>query len=159
MPRPCKLRNVACDPEALSFKPCGIPRRNLEAVLMTLDELEALRLADLEGLYQEDAAKQMNVSRQTFGNIISSAHRKVADFLINSKSLTIEGGSVTMNKRSFTCCQCRHRWMVPFGVGKPDECPECKGTDIHRSEEQSESGRRSGCDHGAVNTACKRRMQ
>ena len=66
----------------------------LEEVNLTLDELEAIRLADLGGLYQEDAAKKMNVSRQTFGNIINSAHKKIADALLNAKALKIEGGNI-----------------------------------------------------------------
>jgi predicted DNA-binding protein (UPF0251 family) len=66
----------------------------LEEINLTLDELEAVRLADLEGLYQVDAAKKMDISRQTFGNIINSAHRKVADVLLNTKALKIEGGTV-----------------------------------------------------------------
>ena len=66
----------------------------LEEVNLTLDELEAMRLADLAGLYQEDAARKMNISRQTFGNIINSAHKKIADVLLNAKALKIEGGIV-----------------------------------------------------------------
>jgi uncharacterized protein len=66
----------------------------LEEVNLTLDELEAIRLADLEEMYQEDAAKKMNISRQTFGNIINSAHKKIADVLLNSKALNIEGGVI-----------------------------------------------------------------
>jgi len=66
----------------------------LEEVNLTLDELETVRLADLEGLYQEDAAKKMNISRQTFGNIINSAHKKIADVLLHAKALKIEGGVV-----------------------------------------------------------------
>ena len=66
----------------------------LEEVNLTLDELEAIRLADLTELYQEDAAKKMNISRQTFGNIINSAHKKIADALLNAKALKIEGGIV-----------------------------------------------------------------
>jgi len=66
----------------------------LEEVNLTLDELEAVRLADLEELYQEDAAKKMNISRQTFGNIINSAHKKIADVLLNAKALKIEGGTI-----------------------------------------------------------------
>lgn len=69
---------------------------DLEEVRLTLDEFEAVRLAGLEGLYQEDAAIKMNVSRQTFGNILSSAHRKIADCLVNTKALKIDGGSVQM---------------------------------------------------------------
>ena len=67
---------------------------SLEEVNLTLDELEAIRLADLTELYQEDAAKKMNISRQTFGNIINSAHKKIADALLNAKALKIEGGTV-----------------------------------------------------------------
>ena len=66
----------------------------LEEINLTLDELEAIRLADFDGLYQEDAAKKMNISRQTFGNIINSAHKKIADALINAKALKIEGGNI-----------------------------------------------------------------
>jgi len=66
----------------------------LEEVNLTLDELEAIRLADLTELYQEDAAKKMNISRQTFGNIINSAHKKIADALLNAKALKIEGGNI-----------------------------------------------------------------
>jgi predicted DNA-binding protein (UPF0251 family) len=66
----------------------------LEEVNLALDELEAIRLADFNGLYQEDAAKKMDISRQTFGNIINSAHKKIADVLLNAKALKIEGGKV-----------------------------------------------------------------
>jgi predicted DNA-binding protein (UPF0251 family) len=66
----------------------------LEEINLALDELEALRLADLDEMYQEDAAKKMGISRQTFGNIISSAHKKIADALLNAKALKIEGGTV-----------------------------------------------------------------
>jgi len=61
---------------------------------LTFDEIEAVRLADLEGLYQEDAAKKMKVSRQTFGRIIESAHKKIADALVNGKALSIKGGPI-----------------------------------------------------------------
>ena len=94
MPRPCRCRRIRCRPDTNYFKPRGIPLDALEEVNLTLDELEAIRLADLTELYQEDAAKKMNVSRQTFGNIINSAHKKIADALLNAKALKIEGGTV-----------------------------------------------------------------
>jgi predicted DNA-binding protein (UPF0251 family) len=94
MPRPCRCRKIRCSPDANYFKPRGIPLASLEEVNLTLDELEALRLADFEGLYQEAAAKKMNISRQTFGNIINSAHKKIADSLLNGKALRIEGGVI-----------------------------------------------------------------
>lgn len=81
-------------PQATYYKPQGVPLCALEPVALTVDELEAIRLADLEGLYQEEAAKRMNVSRQTFGRIVEAAHRKIADALVHGKGLSIEGGSV-----------------------------------------------------------------
>lgn len=72
---------------------------------MTLDEFEALRLADLDGLYQAEAATQMDVSRTTFSRIIESAHRKIADVLVHGKALRIEGGPVQVTGRR--CCR-RH---------------------------------------------------
>jgi predicted DNA-binding protein (UPF0251 family) len=94
MPRPCRCRRIRCNPGTNYFKPRGIPLDSLEEVNLALDELEAVRLADLEGLYQENAAKKMNISRQTFGNIIEKAHKKIADVLLNAKALKIEGGIV-----------------------------------------------------------------
>ena len=101
MPRPFKHRRICCRPEASYFKPRGIPLTSLQEVALTIDELEAVRLADLNGLYQEDAAKKMNISRQTFGNIINSAHKKTADALLNAKALKIgeeEGPLKNYNK-------------------------------------------------------------
>ena len=94
MPRPVKCRRVRGEPRAGCFKPAGIRNCELDEVVLTLDELEAIRLADLEGLYQEEAAEQLGVSRQTFGNILKAAHANVADCLVNAKKLTIEGGTV-----------------------------------------------------------------
>lgn len=94
MPRPCRCRRIRCNPDSTYFKPRGIPLDSLEEVNLALDELEAVRLADFDGLYQEDAAKKMNISRQTFGNIIDRAHKKIADVLLNAKALKIEGGVV-----------------------------------------------------------------
>ncbi len=94
MPRPCRCRRIRCRPDTSYFKPRGIPVDSLEEVRLTLDELEAVRLADLEGLYQEDAARKMDISRQTFGNIVNSAHKKIADVLLNAKALKIEGGVI-----------------------------------------------------------------
>lgn len=99
MSRPCKCRHVCGQPQADYFKPRGIPVSDLDEVALTVDEFEAVRLADLEGLYQEEAAKKMNVSRQTFGNIIVAAHKKIADVLVNAKALKIEGGVVKMMRK------------------------------------------------------------
>lgn len=94
MPRPCCRRRIAGAPPAGVFKPAGIPGRFLEEVVLGLDGLEALRLADLEGLYQEEAAARMGVSRATFGRIVADARRRVAEALVGGKLLRIEGGPV-----------------------------------------------------------------
>ena len=93
MPRPCCLRHIDVSPSAAYFKPAGIPARLLDEVVLTLDELEALRLADSDGLYQEQAAERMKISRPTFSRVIKQARRKVADALIHGKALRIETGS------------------------------------------------------------------
>jgi predicted DNA-binding protein (UPF0251 family)/predicted Fe-Mo cluster-binding NifX family protein len=85
--------------ERCTFKPAGVPARNLEQVTLRIDQAEAIRLADLEGLYQEAAALRMGVSRQTFGRIVESARRVVADAIINGKCLRIDGGKVIMEER------------------------------------------------------------
>ena len=95
MPRPFKCRRVRCKPDANYFKPRGIPLSELQEIDLTLDEFVAVRLADLEGLYQEDAAKKMAISRQTFGNIVESARKKIADALVNGKALKISGSQYT----------------------------------------------------------------
>jgi len=100
MPRPRQCRRVAQMPQATYYKPRGVPLRTLEQVALTVDELEAMRLADLEGLYQEAAAQQMNVSRQTFGRIVEAARKKVADALVNGKALSIEGGPVEVAEQA-----------------------------------------------------------
>jgi len=94
MPRPRHFRRVGCLPRANFYKPRGIPLSILEHINLAVDELEAIRLTDLEGLYQEEAAKKMNISRQTLGRILESAHKKIADALVNGKALSIEGGQI-----------------------------------------------------------------
>jgi len=95
MARPHCCRRIGFLPEVRYFKPVGVRLRGLEEVILTLDELEALRLADLEGCYQEEAAGRMGISRPTFSRIVENARRKVADALVNGKALRMEGGSVT----------------------------------------------------------------
>ena len=89
MARPHKQRCVCCTPVSDYFKPRGVPLHALEEIALELDELEALRLADLEGLYQADVALRMGVSRQTVGNILERARRKIAEALLGGKALRL----------------------------------------------------------------------
>ena len=85
--RPKKIRRIKCDPGERCFRPQCKPLRELEGVYLTLDEFEAVRLADVEGYKQEESAKKMKVSRPTFSRIINSAHQKIGDALINIKAM------------------------------------------------------------------------
>jgi predicted DNA-binding protein (UPF0251 family) len=126
MPRPRCCRRIAGRPAVPRFKPAGIPAAALEEIVMTLDEFEALRLADLEGHYQEQAAERMDVSRATFGRILDAAHRKVADVLVRGKALRIEGGPVEWDsRRRPRCSRCALR-RADSGDGT-DRCPRCRG--------------------------------
>jgi predicted DNA-binding protein (UPF0251 family) len=143
MPRPLKCRRIGWEPEVSAFEPAGIPGQALAQVTLSLDELEAVRLADLEGLYQEQAAQRMEVSRQTFGNIVASARRKLADCVVNGKHLRIEGGSVRCSgARTFCCENCRREWSLPHGQGRPHACPACSSHDIHRKLNNEEGERK-----------------
>ena len=137
MVRPRKDRMVDIDPRASYFKPRGIPMIDLQEVRLTIDELEALRLADLNGLSHEQAGKEMGVSRATFGRIVETARRIVADALINGKAINVKGGSYklasTRKGRPFVCDDCRDNWYEPPGTGRPDRCPTCGGGNFHRA--------------------------
>ncbi len=115
------------------FKPVGIPLKDLEAVTLTLDEFEAIRLADFLGYYQEKAAEMMGVSRQTFGRILDSAHKKIAEAIVFGKCLKIEEGENIMpTVRIFLCEDCKKTLNIPFDIPKPMICPECGSPYIHR---------------------------
>jgi predicted DNA-binding protein (UPF0251 family) len=128
VPRPHCRRWISTEPAATLFKPAGIPLSALEEVAMTLDELEALRLADLEGLYQEEAAGRMGVSRPTFGRILESARRKAAEALALGKALRIEGGPVALARGPCRCPRCRHG---PGQGTSQEECPRCRRGSRH----------------------------
>jgi len=90
VPRPCIRRRVDFRPGNTFFKPQGVPLRLLGSVRLGPDELEAIRLADWLGLYHAEAAEKMEVSRQTFGNILKSARAKVAEALVRGLAIRLE---------------------------------------------------------------------
>lgn len=101
MPRPVSDRLVrACTPAGSLFKPAGVPGRDLEEVRLSLDQAEALRLADLDGLYHTAAARKMGVSRQTFGRILEAARHRVAEAILHGKALRIEGGQIIIQEEA-----------------------------------------------------------
>lgn len=114
MPRPRKCRRIASEFGINFFGPKGMPMSELEMVALSHEEAEALRLADLEGFYQEEAAQAMGVSRATFGRILDGARKKLTDALINGKGIRVEGGAYSIADRPVSCRywkgRGRHGW-------------------------------------------------
>ncbi|TDA68340.1 MAG: DUF134 domain-containing protein [Clostridia bacterium] len=112
MPRPPKCRRVEFLPQHTYFKPAGIPLRELEEVVLAVEEVEALRLKDLEGLEQEECAERMQVSRPTFQRILVGARQKVSRALVEGKAIRVEGGTFAVAgeaARGPAPGRCRHR--------------------------------------------------
>ena len=133
MPRPIKWRRVGFVPEVTYFKPTGIPMRALEAVSLSIEELEAIRLKDMEGLQQEECAQGMGISRPTFHRVLGSARSKIANALVNGKAIRIEGGNFEMARHRFRCGHDGHEWEIPIeeiGDGAPSTCPRCNRKNI-----------------------------
>jgi len=132
MPRPPKCRRVEFLPAVTYFKPAGIPLRALEEVCLSVEEAEAIRLKELEGLEQEQGAERMNISRSTFQRVLASGRQKMADALLNGRAIRIEGGNFKMAWHQFRCLN-GHEWNVPLeemAGGPPELCPTCNSTSI-----------------------------
>ncbi|MFN2150403.1 MAG: DUF134 domain-containing protein [Anaerolineales bacterium] len=132
MPRPRKRRRVWHEPKPAVFKPVGVPLDQLGTITLLHEELEALRLVDLEGRYQEDAAEQMNVSRSTLQRIVNEARHKVVQALTDGAALQIEGGTFRVARVWWQCNDCGYLWELEHGSGQgaPMHCPSCKSRAI-----------------------------
>ena len=104
MPRPRKCRHVCFEPEITYFKPQGIPLRFLEEVRLSVEELEAIRLKDLEKLEQRQAAEKMQISRPTFQRVLASARHKIATAILMARAIRIEGGDYRISNESQGNC-------------------------------------------------------
>ena len=152
MARPLSERRLGIPLSARTIAPVGSPEEDLEDIFLGFDEAEALRLADLEGLYQEAAARSMGVSRQTFGLIVETARRKVADAVLNGKALRIEGGEVSVREQGESIMKI----AVPSRNGQVDEhFGHCKEFLVFRweggrliAEPTVASGDSCGCKSG-----------
>ena len=124
MARPSKKRIVGFNPNVKYFKPRGIPMSELEEITLTVDECEALRLADSMGLSHEDAGQEMGVSRATFGRIIQKARKRLADALVKGQAIRIEGGMVKHVRKwaRRECPGCKFQWKAATLA----VCPECR---------------------------------
>jgi predicted DNA-binding protein (UPF0251 family) len=122
MGRPKKCRWVETEPGVTFFKPRGIPLRSLEQTVITVDELEAMRLADFLEMTQEEVAQKMQVSRPTVTRMLARVHRAVADALVHGKAICIEGGDYRLGQQCDACGQWSETQGDPASVG----CCSCQ---------------------------------
>jgi predicted DNA-binding protein (UPF0251 family) len=135
VPRPRKERLILLPPLYTSFKPAGVRRRGLKTISLSLDEYEALRLADLLHFEHSEAAEKMQISRPTFTRLVTLAREKTTRFLIEGLHLCIEGGSIHFSKNVFKCEECGKEYNTSIN-SKLTKCPECGSdriTDLARN--------------------------
>lgn len=144
MVRPHKERRVEKLPPLTHYKPVGIPLHNLEEIILTIEEMEAIRLADIEQLDQAAAADSMEISRPTFHRIVNRAHQKIASALWQGQALRVDGGKFRVahqcqtSLRHCLCRTCGHKWSVPHGTGQRCHdlpCPSCQNLTVSRNRE------------------------
>lgn len=129
MVRPTKLRNVEFFPEGTYFVPWGKSKCEVEEIQLKIEELEAIRLKDIEDLKQEECAEKMEVSRQTFQNILSSARKKIAIALTEGKAIRICDGNYKTRSCQFKCRACGSIYDINYKEDK-HTCPKCGSEDI-----------------------------
>ncbi len=141
-PRPPKSRRVEFVPDVTYFKPAGVRLRDLEEVTLTVDELEALRLKDLEGLDQVQSAERMSVSQSTFQRLLAGARSKVASAIVGGFAIRIHGGNYHLLHRRWQCGTCNELWeSEPVAFHDRPRCPSCGSAG---SEPQRRGGRGLG---------------
>ena len=130
MPRPPIERAVAGVPRVTLFKPAGVPARELDQLPLAVDELEAIRLVDLEGLSHEQAAAAMGISRQTVGRVLERGRAKVAEALVDGKAILIGGGQYRVEPPQWRCFACQELWTSNEESGLASSCPKCGSPDV-----------------------------
>lgn len=136
MARPTKWRRIENIPPVPFFIPSENETRCMEVNILLLEEVEAIRLKDLEGLEQTECAKHMEISRPTFQRILLSAREKIADSLINGKAIHIAGGNYTRNICNVVCKNCNANWSESIeNLTKMKKgtysCPTCGSVQIN----------------------------
>ena len=129
MPRPVKCRRVESLPKYTYFIPAGRRKCEVEDIIIKVEELEAMRLKDVEELNQEECAEKMHVSRQTFQNIIDSARKKITTAIIEGKAINISGGNYTRNLCQFKCLSCGDIYQIKYEADR-NICPKCGSNQV-----------------------------
>ena len=129
MPRPKSNRIVYEPPIYTEFKPVGSRGQTLEVIDLSVDEFEALRLADKMAMSHAEAAEEMEISRSTFTRLIEQARKKLADFIIHGKLLSINGGNIHFRNNIIKCQDCGHMFKTSFN-DTITECPVCNSESL-----------------------------
>ena len=129
MPRPRKDRIVHTPPLFKEFKPIGVNRNKLQTINLTLDEYEAIRLADNLSLSHLEASKIMNISRSTFSRLIDDARKKMSIFLLKGMTLEIDGGNIHFDNNIIKCQDCNYIFKTSIDEDII-ECPECNSKQL-----------------------------
>jgi len=129
MPRPQSNRIVHEPPLFTEFKPLGVRGPSLDRIEMSLDEFEAFRLADQINMSHAEAAEEMEISRPTFTRLIDQARKKVAEFIVSGKMLTINGGNIHFRTNTIRCQSCGHMFKTNF-TETVTECPACHSKNL-----------------------------
>ncbi|MHB1252628.1 MAG: DUF134 domain-containing protein [Candidatus Humimicrobiaceae bacterium] len=128
--KPRKIRNVSFPPKVVFFKPHGIPLRDVEIVNLTIDEYEAIKLADYENFKHYEAAEKMNISRPTFTRLLESAHKKISYSIVEGKAIKIEGGDFKFSSKIFQCRRCGQYQNLQNKEGETDSCINCSSDEL-----------------------------
>ncbi|MBP2625879.1 MAG: hypothetical protein H6Q68_590 [Firmicutes bacterium] len=145
MVRPHKERRIEKLPPLTHYKPVGVPLHEIDEMILTIEEMEAIRLADIEQLDQAAAADSMEISRPTFHRIVNLAHQKIASALWQGQALRVDGGKFRIARQCQTdlshcfCLNCTHKCTVPHAAGECCHdllsCPTCQNFTASREKD------------------------
>ena len=129
MRKPYRKRRIHLPPNFKNFKPSGISRSHLKSLTITVDEYEALRLADYEGLEHLQASEMMDISRPTFTRLIEKARNKIARAIIEGMEIVVEGGNIEFQNTLCRCRDCGDEQISPASE-LIEDCPECGSDNV-----------------------------
>lgn len=150
MTRPPKWRRVEFIPRIQRFVPLGVDSKELRENTLRIEEVEAIRLRDLEKLEQKECAQRMEISRQTFQRVLKAGREKIADSLVTGKAIQIRGGNFTRNICLVRCLDCNKEWRESYEnfekvISGDYNCPDCKSKNIICSDSENKNFCRRNC--------------
>ena len=131
MPIETKTRKITSFPPYAIYKPPRIPMKDLNQIVMTFEEFEAIRLFDYLKKDQNEAAELMTISQPTFSRTLNSARKKLAIAIVEGQALVLEGGTITIACFIYKCNRCSYQWSRKDSI-QVTKCKQCDSDDIER---------------------------